>query len=54
MESRTFSGDGRDAIIRAVNDWLAGEKDVAVRRTETHEAQPGLVTFTVWYEREAQ
>lgn len=54
MKSKTFRADGADAIIKAVNDWLAGETGIQVRRTETKPAvpRPGEpVEFCVWYEQ---
>ena len=60
MKSRTFSGDGPAAIIKAVNDWLAGETGIAIRHTETRPAQTDpvtgatLLTFEVWYEENSR
>jgi len=57
MKSKTFQGDGPPAIIRCVNDWLAGETGVRVVRTETREADPKTatpMTYQVWYEQDAQ
>jgi hypothetical protein len=57
MESKTFSGAGPDAIIKAVNDWLAGETGVSIRHTETRQEPADPVTgsprmtFEVWYDR---
>jgi hypothetical protein len=56
MKSKTFSGDGAAAIIKAVNDWLSGETGVTVRRTETRDADPKTatpMTFEVWYDQES-
>jgi hypothetical protein len=56
MKSKTFRGDGPPAIIKAVNDWLAGETGVKIQRTETHEADLKTatpMTFEVWYEQDA-
>ena len=55
MKSKTFRGDGPPAIIKAVNDWLAGETGIAVRRTETRppEPRPGEpVEFCIWYDQD--
>jgi hypothetical protein len=58
MKSKTFSGDGPAAIIKAVNDWLAGETGIKVRKTETHEPDPETgaqqLTFEVWYDQDAR
>jgi hypothetical protein len=54
MESKTFSDNGAAAIIKAVNDWLAEEPGLTVRKTESHEGEAGRMTFTVWYDRETQ
>ena len=58
MKSKTFSGDGAAAIIKAVNDWLVGETGVTIRRTETREAEPddgaARLTFEVWYDQDAR
>lgn len=57
MESKTFSGTGPDAIIKAVNDWLAGERGVSIRHTQTRQEAADPVsgsprmTFEVWYDR---
>ena len=56
MKSKTFQGDGPPAIIKAVNNWLAGETGVKVVRTETREADPQAgtpMTYEVWYEQNA-
>jgi hypothetical protein len=56
MKSKTFHGDGPPAIIKAVNDWLAGETGVKVVRTQTQDADPKTATpmrFEVWYEQDA-
>jgi hypothetical protein len=58
MKSKSFSGDGPDAIIKAVNAWLAGETGVSVRHTETRQepadAATGAprMTFEVWYDQD--
>jgi hypothetical protein len=55
MLSKTFTADSPDAIITAVNDWLAGETRIAVRRTETRPAEPRPgepVSFCIWYDQE--
>ena len=56
MKSKTFSGDGPAAVIKAVNDWLGGKSGVTVRHTETREANPeegtARLTFEVWYDQE--
>ena len=57
MKSKTFSGDGEAAIIKAVNDWLSGETGISVRNTETRHEPPDPVTgavritFEVWYDQ---
>ena len=57
MESKTFSGSGPDTIIKAVNDWLAGETGVSIRHTETRrepvDSATGTsrMTFEIWYDR---
>ncbi len=57
LKSKTFSGDGEAAIIKAVNDWLAGERGISVRNTKTRHAPPDPVTggvritFEVWYDQ---
>jgi hypothetical protein len=57
MKSKTFSGDGAAAVIKAVNDWLVGQRGVTIRHTENREAEPqdgsARLTFEVWYEEEA-
>ncbi len=51
MKSKSFSGDDSAAIIRAVNDWLAGERGVVIRDTQTIPAAgTAPMTFRVWYE----
>jgi hypothetical protein len=60
MKSKTFSGDGPDAIINAVNGWLAGERGISVRHTETRNDPPdpmtgaARMTFEVWYDQDAK
>ena len=60
MKSRTFSGDGPAAIIKAVNDWLAGETGITIRdtqtRTEAADPVTGIAptTFEVWYEEDSR
>ncbi len=57
MKSRTFSGDSEAAIIKAVNDWLAGERGIKVRDTRTRQepSDPvtgaARITFEVWYDQ---
>ena len=43
MKTKIFTGNGPDAVIKAVNDWLAAESGVTIRHTETREeaADPG-------------
>ena len=43
MKTKTFTGESAAAVIKAVNDWLAGETGVTIRHTETREepADPG-------------
>ena len=53
MLSKTFTADSADAIIRSVNDWLAGEEGIAVRKTETRPAEPrpgDRIEFCIWYD----
>ena len=58
MKTKTFTGDGEAAIIKAVNDWLAGETGIRVRHTQTrHEpARPDTgaarITFEVQYDQD--
>ena len=55
MKSKTFSADGAPAMIKAVNDWLAGETGIQVRRTETRPADPkpgDTLEFCIWYEQD--
>jgi hypothetical protein len=58
MKSKSFSGEGPDAIIKAVNDWLAGQTGVAIRHTETRHDPPDAatgaprMTFEVWYDQD--
>jgi hypothetical protein len=60
MKSKSFSGDGPNAIIKAVNDWLAGESNVSIRHTETRHdpADPATgaarMTFEIWYDQDAK
>ena len=55
MKFKMFSADGPDGIVKAVNDWLAGETGIAVRHTETRfdvlEGQKALLLFSVWYDQ---
>ena len=56
MHSKTFTADAPDAIIKAVNDWLAGESGIAIRRTQTMppEPKPGdRIEFCIWYDQDA-
>jgi len=57
MKFKMFSGDGSDAIVRDVNQWLAGEPGrVDIRHTETKLTPVDTATgaavllFSVWYE----
>jgi hypothetical protein len=57
MKFKMFSGDGSDAIVRDVNQWLAGEPaKVAIHHTETKMTPTDTATgaavllFSVWYE----
>lgn len=57
MKFKMFSGDGSDAIVRDVNQWLAGEPGkVTIHHTETKltpvDSQTGaaVLLFSVWYE----
>jgi hypothetical protein len=55
MHSKTFTADSPDAVIKAVNDWLAGETGIAVRRTETRPPEPKAgepIEFCIWYDQE--
>ncbi len=55
MKSKTFSADAPDAIIKAVNDWLAGETGIAIRDTQTRPADPARgqpMQFCIWYDQE--
>ena len=54
MLSKTFTADSPEAVIRAVNAWLAGESGIAIHKTETQPAEPKpgeRVEFCIWYER---
>lgn len=55
MKFKMFSAPGPDGIVKCVNDWLAGETDIAIRHTETHFTlpEPGkpLLLFSVWYDQ---
>jgi hypothetical protein len=57
MKSKIFSGDGEATIIKAVNDWLAGETGISIRDTRTRHESPDPVTgatritFEVWYDQ---
>jgi len=57
LKSKAFSGEGEAAIIKAVNDWLAGERGISVRNTETRHESPDPVTgvtritFEIWYDQ---
>jgi hypothetical protein len=56
LKSRIFSGDSEAAIIRCVNDWLAGQTGITIRDTQTrHEADSATGTpriiFEVWYDQ---
>ena len=54
MQTKTFTAPNPDAVIKAVNDWLAGESGIAIRRTETRPPEPKPdepVEFCIWYER---
>jgi hypothetical protein len=59
MKTKIFTGNGADAVIKAVNDWLAGESGVIVSHTETREgdADPAtgapVIRFAIHYEQEA-
>ncbi len=53
MQSKTFTADSPDAVIKAVNDWLAGESRIAIKKTQTRppEPKPGEpVEFCIWYD----
>jgi len=54
MHSKTFTADSPDAVIKAVNAWLAGESGIAIRKTQTSppEPKPGdRIEFCVWYDQ---
>ncbi|MES2551861.1 MAG: hypothetical protein V4630_19555 [Pseudomonadota bacterium] len=56
LKSKVFSGENEAAIIKAVNDWLAGETGIAVRDTQTRtDTDPATgaprMTFEVWYDQ---
>ena len=54
MYSKTFTADSPDAVIKAVNNWLAGETGITVRRTETRPPEPKAdepVDFCIWYDQ---
>ena len=57
MKTKTFTGNGAAAVIKAVNDWLSGETGVIVRHTETREdavdPQTGaaVIAFEIHYEQ---
>ena len=60
MKFKMFSGDGSEAIVRDVNQWLAGEPGrVAIHHTETKltssdgKIGTAVLLFSVWYEDEA-
>ena len=57
MKFKMFSGDGSEAIVASVNQWLAGEPGrVAIHHTETKltpiDSNTGaaVLLFSVWYE----
>ena len=55
MLSKTFTADSSDAVIKAVNAWLAGETGIAIRKTETRPPQPmpgDKIEFCIWYDQE--
>ena len=58
MKTKTFTGDGEATIIKAVNDWLAGETGIHVRDTQTRHEPPDPATgaarivFEVRYEQD--
>jgi hypothetical protein len=60
MKSKTFSGPEPGVIIKAVNDWLAGETGIAIRHTETRPVRidpatgAASITFEVWYDQDAK
>jgi hypothetical protein len=60
MKSKIFREDTPDAIIKAVNDWLAGETNITIRDTQTRTEDPDPVTgvaatiFEVWYDQDAK
>jgi len=57
MNSKVFTGDSEATIIRAVNDWLAGEQGIKVRDTQTRQEPPdpvtgsARITFEIWYDQ---
>jgi len=59
MKTKIFTGDGPDAVIKAVNAWLAAESGVTIRHTETREevADPATgapaIRFAIHYDQEA-
>ena len=60
MKFKMFSGDGSDAIVRDVNQWLSAEPGrVAIRHTETKltpadtKTGAAVLLFSVWYEDDA-
>ena len=55
MQSKTFTADTPDAVIKAVNAWLAGETGIAIKKTETRPPEPRAgepVEFCIWYEQD--
>jgi hypothetical protein len=56
MKTKIFTGNGPDAVIKAVNDWLAAESGVTIRHTETREKTADgapTIRFEIHYEQEA-
>jgi hypothetical protein len=60
MKSKVFRGEAPAAIIKAVNDWLAGETGITIRdtqtRTEAADPVTGIAptTFEIWYDQDTK
>jgi hypothetical protein len=59
MKTKVFTGNGPEAVIKAVNDWLSGQTGVTIRHTETRsQADPKtaapIIQFEVQYDQDAQ
>jgi hypothetical protein len=58
-KTKVFTARAPGAVIKAVNDWLAGETGVTIRHTETRERpDPAtgapLIEFEIQYDQDVR